>query len=106
MVWWICNVAASRRKMGMKRVSKQFNPASIGHKGEGRGGNILFTISLPLEKMSFLGRSESHTQCQSELEQSIQMSFMSPEQLWSSVEIVDQQVFGIKQLCLVVGLFS
>lgn len=73
----------------MKRVSKN-NSTQLASaiKGREEEGRVLFTI-LSLEKCRFPECQNPTLQCQSELEQSIQMSLWSPvEQLWSSVEIV------------------
>ena len=49
-------------------------------KGREEEGNTRCTI-LPLDKCCFQGGPNPILQCQSELEQSTQMSFMNPEQL-------------------------
>lgn len=76
-------------------------------KGRKEEGNSLCTISPLRKKCHFRGGQNPTLQCQSELEQSIQMSFMNPEQLLALCKnCVDQQVSKIKQLSQVVALFS
>ena len=71
-------------------------------KGREEEGNILFTIS-PLGKMSFPGRSESHTPVPVRIRTIYSHVLYEPRTTVGFCRnCVDQQVFGIKQLCLVV----
>ena len=68
----------------MKQVSKQFNPANVGHKRE---GNILFTIFL-LGKMPFIGRSKSYTPVPVRIRTIYSIVLYEPNNCQISVEIV------------------